>query len=755
MKLTLIYPPFCWPSGVPLGIAYLKGQLKKELPGLAVKNIDLNIDFFNDPARIYLPSCSSCSNQFYNTCIPVEMFASRGEIEKCKRFFKKGESSFTDKHAYIENYYFYWQFFERLRNCYNYFLHAFLENDDPSNRRNAERIIGPDVERVLAEKPDLIGLSANIDQIRYALCLAKMLKKRSRTPIILGGYFASSFDSRQIMRAFPFLDYLIYKEGEMPLVELIRNFSAQRFAVVPNLVYRRNKRILVNREKFIKDLDEIAFPDFSDFDLKKYFTPQPVLPILASRGCYWNKCAFCDHFQNYSAGYRIRSEENVVKEMQLQQKEHGVKYFLFCDEQISAASLQRLSEKIISAKLHVYYGLSGFRPAKEVSRRALKIAYTSGCRWVYLGVESLTQRILDLMEKGTQVRQVLRVIKWCRELGIYPFSSFMLGFPTQTAKEVEAEAALCAKHKDFLTIPGDGIKFDLMKDSRVYRHPEKYKISGIRDQVLFNTGSGVVSDMRLCFSPQAGVTSQEAKEIFVRSVTGKTRFELGAFWEHMVILSAHKTGLIFSRPYFDKLHKSILKKWFKAPDYSSGGKYPSARASRYFGKGVYLKNLNQYDSAIANFSRARKLSKERFTKALIDYHLGDCYEKQGDYLHAVQGYQRGVALVKDISLRGLFVLALARNYFHLGRFREVIAAAGRMDARGYQDKLSFVLGRSYAEIADYPRAIIRLRRAEAVYPNNPEINFLLAQSYKSLGRVKSYKREISKGMQKMKISAQA
>jgi hypothetical protein len=330
----------------------------------------------------------------------------------------------------------------------------------------------------------------------------------------------------------------------------------------------------------------------------------------------------------------------------------------------------------------------------------------------------------------------------------------MLGFPTQTAKEVEAEAALCVKHKDFLTIPGDGIKFDLMKDSRVYRYPKKYKISEVREQVLFNTGSGVVSDMRLSFFPQAGVTSQKAKEIFIRSVTGKTRFELGAFWEHMVILSAHKTGLIFSRPYFDKLHKDIFKKWLKAPDYSSGGKYPFARASRYFGKGIYLKNLNKHDFAIANFSRARKLSKERFTKALIDYHLSDCYEKKGDYLKAVKGYQRGISLLKDISLRDLFVLALARNYFHLGRFREVIAVAGRMDARGYRDKLSFVLGRSYAGIADYPRAIIRLRRAEAVYPDNPEINFLLAQSYKSLGRAKSYKREIKKGMQKMKISGQ-
>jgi len=69
-----------------------------------------------------------------------------------------------------------------------------------------------------------------------------------------------------------------------------------------------------------------------------YLLPNPVLPILSSRGCYWKKCAFCDHFQNYSETYRARSAENIAAEIEYQKKNTMRNIFFFA----MSRSLQRI-----------------------------------------------------------------------------------------------------------------------------------------------------------------------------------------------------------------------------------------------------------------------------------------------------------------------------------------------------------------------------------------------------------------------------
>jgi hypothetical protein len=89
--------------------------------------------------------------------------------------------------------------------------------------------------------------------------------------------------SKQLLKIFNFIDFIIYKEGELGLVGLINNLKTGRFYKVPNLIYRKGNEVIENKESAMCDLDKIPFPDFSDYNLKAYFGPRPVLSTLLAK----------------------------------------------------------------------------------------------------------------------------------------------------------------------------------------------------------------------------------------------------------------------------------------------------------------------------------------------------------------------------------------------------------------------------------------------------------------------------------------
>ena len=84
---------------------------------------------------------------------------------------------------------------------------------------------------------------------------------------------------------------------------------------MPNLIYKDEKGVHVNKEVFAESLAELPPPDFDGLPLEKYFVPQLILPYLATRGCYWGRCTFCDHFQGYVEGFRTKQVDHIVEEI--------------------------------------------------------------------------------------------------------------------------------------------------------------------------------------------------------------------------------------------------------------------------------------------------------------------------------------------------------------------------------------------------------------------------------------------------------
>ena len=126
-------------------------------------------------------------------------------------------------------------------------------------------------------------------------------------------FFSSVFDSA------------ILYEGEHALLWLLEALVGHRtWQAVPNLMYREHGHVRINSEIYTEKTTALPLPDFEGMPLDAYFVPTRILPYLATRGCYWGRCTFCDHGQGYFDQYRGKPAHDVVREVKaLQDKYHA------------------------------------------------------------------------------------------------------------------------------------------------------------------------------------------------------------------------------------------------------------------------------------------------------------------------------------------------------------------------------------------------------------------------------------------------
>ena len=489
MKIVLIFSPFVDPSYVPLGIAQLKSYVEQRLPFAKVLNLDLNNinfnnlakkDFFNCYKNLYLAWAKKWRRQNSGT---KKIFYS-GKIYtlgiNCLR--DKKTRGFRDVALYNK----------LIRKAGLIFMHcssffSITVKDIIENERKIPKVLQnllqEDINRTLKEKPDLIGFSVfSNEQLAYSLIMAKMLKKMVDLPIIFGGAAMAYIDSTEFLNMFDFVDFIIPREGEIGLTEVIKHLKRKNFENVPGLFYRKKNKIAHNNEQFIQNLDGLPFPDFDDFKLTRYFSPVPVLPINFSRGCFWRKCTFCTYNKRYPAPYKTKSIQRFIQELKYF-RSRGINYFLIDDDAISARHLTLISNAIIKNRLDVFFGAIT-RPDKSFSLEVLKNIHRAGGRLLVWGIESSSQRILNLMKKGTTVKNIEYILKKSHEVGFHNHIFMIREFPTQTEKEICEDMIFLRKNMQYI---GSFYThhFILQRDSYIFNKPEEFGIKNFKENPIY------------------------------------------------------------------------------------------------------------------------------------------------------------------------------------------------------------------------------------------------------------------------------
>ena len=326
--------------------------------------------------------------------------------------------------------------------------------------------------RILAEGPDAVGVSVCYNQqFWFGVCLAKALRAKSRVPILFGGTFFLG-DAERFLTEFPAVaDFVVRGEGEIALAGLLNDLGAPEN--VPGVAWFAGGRVHQNPSQLPEDLDDLGHPDYSDLDLRAC--------SRRSRCCRSSRCAaaigggaaFCDHYRLAGLTYRSHSPSHVIAWLKAQ-ADAGVRHFAFVDEMISPTHFARLARAIIDAGLDInYYALA--KPVQQFDRALLAEIARSGCRYLLWGIESGSQRVVDLMDKGIRLTDVSVVLNDAHACGIRNHVYIIVGFPSETLGELQQTVDFLDRHKDVIAMVHRGT-FTLEADTPVFDHPAKFSI---------------------------------------------------------------------------------------------------------------------------------------------------------------------------------------------------------------------------------------------------------------------------------------
>jgi radical SAM superfamily enzyme YgiQ (UPF0313 family) len=397
--------------------------------------------------------------------------------------------------------------------------------------------------RIEAEMPDVLGISVTYgSQMVPALTLASLVKERwPGIHITLGGGMLAYVGHRLSDAAplFERIDSLAIYEGERPLLETCRAVAtaggvvraqdpdASKLGVgtarglpdlagVANLIYHDGEVPRTNGDLLPMPIDELPTPDFSDLPLHLYYSGELVLPIAPARGCYFEKCGFCTLYTAIGPTFRERSVDRLVEDLQTLVERHQTPYFYFIMDDLPPLMAKRIPDAFEAAGLDIRWWCDARMEERIFDEHSLKRLHDAGCRKLMYGFEAGSQRLLDLVEKGVDLKEAERVIRNTHAAGISATLYTMVGLPTETREDAEATRAFIVRNADHIGEISLQI-FNLDMVSPMYRDPQRYGIARVLDDPRnLSEGEKPVNDLAryLEHESESGMTRPEIKAAF-------------------------------------------------------------------------------------------------------------------------------------------------------------------------------------------------------------------------------------------------
>jgi anaerobic magnesium-protoporphyrin IX monomethyl ester cyclase len=384
-----------------------------------------------------------------------------------------------------------------------------LDDDQINVYRDVyRRLIKPVMEK---EQPGVVGISiVQQKQMISTFTFCKMIKEDfPDTHITLGGNIITRLRDvfSQTESLFEYFDSAVVYEGENAFLQLIDAVENNKtFSGLPNLIFKDDSGIHVNKEVCSEDLSKLPPPDFDGLPLEKYFVPELILPYLATRGCYWGRCTFCDHFQGYVEGFRTKQVDQIVQEIEFLKNKHETRFFHFTDESYPPALFRKLSKQLIEKKSDVVWTTHMRFEESLLDEEVWRDVWDSGCRYLHFGYESGNQRVLKLMDKATDLEAIQTNLKMSSDAGIWNHIMGFFGFPGETLEEVEDSKNFVHNNRENIQSLGF-MTFVLGKYSPIAFEPEKYGLSYYKNPEW---------DLALdyYFTVEKGLSIQEALDVF-------------------------------------------------------------------------------------------------------------------------------------------------------------------------------------------------------------------------------------------------
>ncbi len=299
---------------------------------------------------------------------------------------------------------------------------------------------------LLNAPPDVIGIYTNLMTKIQVLRVVKLIKEEARLKhckIVLGG--PEVRHHRENFLRFG-ADVIAFGEGELTMLEVVRHFeqsSSMDLDHIPGIAFLdKNNAVQTTTERaFITDLDELPMPARQKIDWQHYFDiwrkhhGYSMVTMSTMRGCPY-ACKWCSRAV-YGRSYRRRSAEKVVEELAYLRQHYDFDQIWYVDDvfTVNHKWLRAFAEEVKKRDLVIPY--EAISRADRMNEEVVQLLRDTGCMRIWIGAESGSQKILDAMERMTEVQKVTEMVKLSQQNGIEAGNFIMLGYPGETESDIQ------------------------------------------------------------------------------------------------------------------------------------------------------------------------------------------------------------------------------------------------------------------------------------------------------------------------------
>jgi len=327
------------------------------------------------------------------------------------------------------------------------YLASFLEKDNHQVKIIDSATLDYKIKDIKSQikefNPQLVGVTATTSSIYDAYDVAKLTKSLNpKIKVVIGGPHVT-FTAKQTLQECPFIDIVVRREGEETFKELVNNleFSGENnlfLKKIKGITFRDNGKIEETENRpFIKNLDEIPFPAYHLLPMDRYnLEGKRFSAIMSSRGCPFS-CIFCSSSALFGKIWRARSPENVIEEIKLLKYKYKIREIEFLDDTFTLNNKRvgKICELLIRENLGISWACSS--RVDTINQSLIEKLKKAGCHTIYLGIESGSQKILNIISKGITLTQSEKTISLIKKANLNTFGSFVIGIPGETVKTIK------------------------------------------------------------------------------------------------------------------------------------------------------------------------------------------------------------------------------------------------------------------------------------------------------------------------------
>lgn len=290
--------------------------------------------------------------------------------------------------------------------------------------------------------PDFVGITTTTPTIYEVKRIASEIKRNFKLPIIVGGPHVTLV-GKGVLEENSEFDFALTNDCEIRLPMFLKAlWEGKNIEKVKGLIYRKNGEI-VSTEQPADDfpLDSLPFPAREKLKTHKYrwFVPgvgeSIATTFQTSRGCSM-RCIFCSERVLYPK-VKFRTPENVIEEMKSIKKNHPeIKHIIFVDDTITLVPKRAFEIFKLMEEEKLGFTFECETVANRIDEKLAEQMVRAGLKRINFGIESADERILNLIGKGTNLKDIKRAYKIVKSLGVETRGSVIIGLPYENIKTI-------------------------------------------------------------------------------------------------------------------------------------------------------------------------------------------------------------------------------------------------------------------------------------------------------------------------------